>query len=597
MKSITFLINEALITFKRFPLVLIASFLTAATAIYFNHMDASLEQSKLVMTCLLGVPLFLACSLFVEGRKIVHRPSIIALNLVALSFLILYQVWINSNDTKGYEIGYIQLSFAIHLLVSFSAFIGRSDELGFWKLNKDFFVRILISFIYASVFFGGLAIAVAAVTNLFGMEFNQKIYFNLWAVSAFVLQTWHFLAGLPKNLAEPVEVYSYPKVLRYFVQYLLIPLISLYTVILYCYMTKILVTGDWPKGFVGWLISIMSVLGILNLLLIHPESKTVENKWITQYTKFYYIMIIPLLLMLYVAVGKRVIAYGFTENRYFLLILGIWLNAIALYFIFSTRKNIKIVPVSLFILTILTLWGPTSARSISLNSQYKQALAILKKYDMIDGAKLKAAQGNVTYDDEKSLSSTFDYIIQHHGTQALQDWIPESVIDSMRESTNTYSANYARNMRSTKIMSYLGVKYRYRYDYESDEYFHFSVKNSNESVILTNFNYLVRIDTYGEAIFKLRDDEYSLSFAEEKSVIQLNKAGVVLATVNMSAALDGIQETMKKENMTAVTQKLLTIDVADSVVPFTFAIEEISGHKREGGKHSIDHVSGFLLFK
>ena len=46
---------------------------------------------------------------------------------------------------------------------------------------------------------------------------------RLWIVIAGVFETWFFLAGVPKNLEELDESDDYPKGLKIFTQYVLLP--------------------------------------------------------------------------------------------------------------------------------------------------------------------------------------------------------------------------------------------------------------------------------------------------------------------------------------------------------------------------------------
>ena len=42
-----------------------------------------------------------------------------------------------------------------------------------------------------------------------------------------------------------------------FAQYTLVPLVSMYLVILTLYFGKVVVTWDWPQGWIGYLVSLI----------------------------------------------------------------------------------------------------------------------------------------------------------------------------------------------------------------------------------------------------------------------------------------------------------------------------------------------------
>src|SRR5690606_24507962 len=131
------------------------------------------------------------------------------------------------------------------------------------------------------------------------------------------------------------HVNTFPKGLKIFVQYILIPLAIIYLLILYAYSAKILVEWNLPNGWVSMLILWYAVFGILAILLAYPLRDDTDNPWVRLYSRFFFVGLLPLILLLFIAVGVRIGDYGVTELRYYVVLLGIWLMMMALYFIFS----------------------------------------------------------------------------------------------------------------------------------------------------------------------------------------------------------------------------------------------------------------------
>jgi len=120
---------------------------------------------------------------------------------------------------------------------------------------------------------------------------------------------------VPRDLAHLESVTEYPKGLKVFAQYVLFPLVMVYLVILYVYMGKIIIAWDWPQGWVSKLILGFSGAGLFSLLLLHPVTGREENVWIRTAARWYYVILIPLLVMLFFAVWRRVSEYGVTPGR------------------------------------------------------------------------------------------------------------------------------------------------------------------------------------------------------------------------------------------------------------------------------------------
>ena len=45
--------------------------------------------------------------------------------------------------------------------------------------------------------------------------------------------------------------------------------------------------------------------------------------------------ILPLIVMMFISIGIRINAYGLTENRYYVVALGIWAFLVMIYFAFG----------------------------------------------------------------------------------------------------------------------------------------------------------------------------------------------------------------------------------------------------------------------
>src|SRR5690606_8638791 len=135
-----------------------------------------------------------------------------------------------------------------------------------------------------------------------------------------------------------------------------LPLLLVYLLILYGYGAKIVLSRDWPRGVVSHMVIWVAVLGVSTFLLLYPYGKRKENQWIKRSARVFYYLLIPLLILLFMAVGIRLGDYGFTVNRYLIFLLGIWMTVICLYFIVRKGK-ILFIPISLCLVFLLASFG------------------------------------------------------------------------------------------------------------------------------------------------------------------------------------------------------------------------------------------------
>jgi hypothetical protein len=161
-------------------------------------------------------------------------------------------------------------------------------------------------------------------------------------------------------------------VLKVFAQYILTPLVFTYLLILLAYLIKIVAGGEWPSGWIGWLVTSVAAAGLLGFLLVHPLRDDADEGWIRTYARWLFIGLIPSAVMLLVAFWKRILPYGLTEPRLLGILLGIWLLAIAVYYTLRQDAGIRRIPVSLAALLLLTLYGPLSVTALSLRSQSRR---------------------------------------------------------------------------------------------------------------------------------------------------------------------------------------------------------------------------------
>ena len=236
--------------------------------------------------------------------------------------MILFFFSYNQETARIYVYRFLQLAVASHLLVAVAPYFRRGEIATFWQFNRILFQRILQSVLFSGILFVGLSIALWAVQSLLGLKVEWKVYYFLFLAIGFLFNTWFFLAGIPSNWRDPETEADYPAVLRLFVQFILLPLVTLYVLILYAYLVKIIAIREWPRGTIGWLVSIVSVVGMLALLLVHPLRNQPGHRWIRLYSRSFYAGLFPLIILLLMAIWRRVSEYGLTEDRYFLIVLS-----------------------------------------------------------------------------------------------------------------------------------------------------------------------------------------------------------------------------------------------------------------------------------
>jgi hypothetical protein len=450
LPSVDRIVNGFLQTISRFPFETFAAF-TGTCAFYYVVTvdgDQKLEFTKINLTAALGLVFYLASGLFArsteKGKKL-YLPiqSLVTLLLVAYYFSL--PDFIQDTHMQRYAI----LSAVGHLAVSFAPFLLQRNVNAFWHYNKTLFIRILTSGIYSVVLFGGLAGVLGSLDALFEISINDKTYLILGCIVFGLFNTLFFLSAIPINPEKADEDSSYPSGLSMFTQYVLIPLVSIYMAILFAYEVKILVTFNLPKGWIAALIIAFSIVGILANLLVYPLRNNSDKGWIRFFARWFYLLMIPLLILFYWAVLYRIFEYGFTEERYYLLITAIWLSGICVYFVFSKSKSILFIPITLALLGLFTLYaGPLSASSVSLRNQLSRLAQLLN-----DGA--------IKEDGKKQEQAIeiMKYCVQTHGRKSILPLFNEAATKKILATDSVVKYPYISKTEYIEILKLQGIAY------------------------------------------------------------------------------------------------------------------------------------------
>jgi hypothetical protein len=441
-------LTEGLISaITNYPMVILiatALGLRCIGLVHYEETDLFDEALPWMLAQGLGISLFFALHTVSRYRKL-PRPA--SLGILALGIGVLYLIGYHFDymmsmareETMVLEV--IGYALACHLLVAFLPFFRKNTLNGFWQYNKSLFLRAFTTILYTVVLFGGLSGAIAAIQELFNVEFTEKIYAYLWFIMAFPVSALIFCAGVP--LADDIDALEstsdLPSGLRLFVQFVLLPLVVVYLCILYAYMGKIILSWSLPQGWVTILIMAFSVIGMLAMLLVHPFQQLTEHAWIKVITKNYYRSLLPLLVLQYVAIFTRISDYGFTSARWAVVAITAWLTFITVYKVFFKGKNIILIPSTLFIVAILFLIGPLSHRSISVWSQTAKINRLVKTLNLIDAkGKLKVYEANPTTDSLMGeIYSATRYLNRNHQCTGLEPYInfptESEIIKEMKE--------------------------------------------------------------------------------------------------------------------------------------------------------------------
>jgi hypothetical protein len=378
------------------------------------------------------------------------------------------------------------------------------------------------------------------------------------------------------------RVSDYPTALRIFTQYVLIPLVVVYMIILYAYMAKIIIQWDLPKGWVGYPVIGVSLAGMLALLLVHPIRNKPESKWVVPYAKLFHWAFYPLIILISVAIVTRISDYGITENRYLVVVATAWLLGIALYFSFRRTTDIRIIPISLCIVSALTAFGPWGATAFARRSQLDRLREILIADEvMVDGTLERTAKP-LPFERKKEISNVIEYVIAYHGADRVRDWYADP-------------GQLPDELTSRIAMREMGVEYVSRWQREPEGY---SVGTAAPNpVAVTDFDYVYHLERHASdttRISVMLDSVTELSL--EGNRLRLAGAGDPTTALSIDLTSMLIELRAKEERAESYGRDETKVETENEYYRFVTYLTYAEGGG-EGDSITVERLSATILVR
>ncbi|MBU5292513.1 DUF4153 domain-containing protein [Anaerosalibacter bizertensis] len=459
---------------KRFPITIGVCILLVIMLIITNENQSNLSKEafeiiqRINMIISLGIPLSLCFKLIFE-KKDMKKLNEVFIYILGIGALVLYYFYLLNDFKDTSIIRYIGLSIFLYLGFLYIPWLGNK------KHYENYIIKVLGNFfltvIYAVVIYFGFSAIIFTIDKLFSINIEWKIYYYMALIVFIVLMPSMFLAKIPYNNHDFSKV-DYPKALKVLLLYIVIPLITIYTTILYAYFIKIIVTRNWPEGLVSHLVLWYSVITVGVVFFIHPLVD--KNKLAKVFTFWIPKIIIPIIFMMFVSIGIRIREYGITENRYFVLVLGIWVLGIMIYFSAARKMKNIIIPISLSIIVLNAVFGPLSSFSISKYSQNKRFEEILVKNNMLYKGKIVKPKAKLPEKDKIEMSMILSYFKDKHSLNNVK-YLPN-------------------NFETDDMTEVFGFPYTFAENGYGKKYHYFASDKLEKTIEIKDYDYLVSIN-------------------------------------------------------------------------------------------------------
>jgi hypothetical protein len=419
---------------KRFPEPLISATGVVVTLIVLNHLQAPVPKAtsdyftRIAMTFALGIPLSLSLRVLYERFSNLPKAIRISLYPLAAAGLVLYFFFLLPDFKTLPLIRYTAITLSLYLAFLFIPYVYKREQ--FELYTTRLFTNFAVTYLYSIILYGGLAAILFTLNKLFGAKVS-KLYLDFWLAVIGVFAPAFFLADVPER-KQALQVETYPKVFRILLLYIVIPIIVVYSAILYVYFAKIIITRQWPIGIVANLVLWYAIISAIVIFFISPLQNL--NKWARWFLSLAPKFILPLMAMMFVAIGIRVRAYGITENRYFVILAGLWVTCCLVYLLVTKApKRYIILPLTTAFLALFSITGPWSCDAISVQSQTARLEKILNQHKMLQAGIIVKPAKELPRASQKEISSILDYFGRNHRFSELKYLPPNFKLTQMPE--------------------------------------------------------------------------------------------------------------------------------------------------------------------
>ena len=226
--------------------------------------------------------------------------------------------------------------------------------------------------------FGLVAAILFTITTLFNVEFSYSFYSHFYTSLGIFTQPLFFLVFQQRQAKSEMTL---NRIFEILVNFVLAPALMIFTVLLYAYVVQIIFEGVLPKGMLAN-ITLPYLLGGLGVYAL--RSICAKARWETFFKFYPYLSIVPIVL-LWLAIDRRISAYAWTEPRIYLVALA---TAITIAYAILTVPKIRqyrlisaVVMVAIFAMTWVV-----KPKEIAYQSQTERFEQLLTKLNLSDSS-------------------------------------------------------------------------------------------------------------------------------------------------------------------------------------------------------------------
>ena len=224
--------------------------------------------------------------------------------------------------------------------------------------------------------FGLVAAILFTITTLFNVEFSNSFYNHFYTSLGIFTQPLFFLVFQQRQAKSEMTL---NRIFEILVNFVLAPALMIFTVLLYAYVVQIIFEGVLPKGMLAN-ITLPYLLGGLGVYAL--RSICAKARWETFFKFYPYLAIVPIVL-LWLAIDRRISAYAWTEQRIYLVALATAITIAYAILIVPKARQYRLIS-GVVMVAIFAMTWVVKPQEIAYQSQTARFEQLLKKLNLSD---------------------------------------------------------------------------------------------------------------------------------------------------------------------------------------------------------------------
>ena len=224
--------------------------------------------------------------------------------------------------------------------------------------------------------FGLVAAILFTIKTLFNVEFSDSFYEHIYTSLGIFTLPLFFLVFQQRQAKSEMTL---NRIFEILVNFVLAPALMIFTVLLYAYVVQIIFEGVLPKGMLAN-ITLPYLLGGLGVYAL--RSICAKARWETFFKFYPYLAIVPIVL-LWLAIDRRISAYAWTEPRIYLVALATAITIAYAILIVPKARQYRLIS-GVVMVAIFAMTWIVKPQEIAYQSQTARFEQLLKKLNLSD---------------------------------------------------------------------------------------------------------------------------------------------------------------------------------------------------------------------